>query len=172
MGSNFCAHLVHHFRNSFSRFGNRSGAPRRFLPISRRLGRPEPARLDKSGKSKSRAGPAELRPSGYSLFGLQNPREFCVPFSRLMKKYGNLLFFLIFHQFALASQPARGGKGPLFKPAILRTTKCWQSQELRRRNYGRLRRGFGETPKTRITDKELRTITEHISRLAAKNTSS
>ena len=55
----FCVHLVYHFRNSFLRFGNRSGAPRQFLPISRRLGRPEPARLGKSEKSQSRAGPAQ-----------------------------------------------------------------------------------------------------------------
>ena len=53
-----CIHLVHRFQHSFLRFWNRSGAPRQFLPISRRLGRPEPARLGKSEKSQSRAGPA------------------------------------------------------------------------------------------------------------------
>ena len=54
------------------------------------------------------AGPAELWPSGYSWFGFRNPRGFSVPFSRLVENYENLLIFLIFHQFALASQPACG----------------------------------------------------------------
>ena len=54
-----CIHLVHRFQNQCLWFWSRSGAPRQFLQISRRLGRPEPARLGKSEKSQSRAGPAE-----------------------------------------------------------------------------------------------------------------
>ena len=116
---------MYHFLNSKFAKINQSAAPRQFLLILRQLGRPEPARLEKSGKSESRAGPAELRPSGYSWFGFRNPRDFSVPFSRLMENHGNLLIFLIFHQFALASQPIPLNFGTTFLTKWVKTyQKC------------------------------------------------
>ena len=117
-----CFGIVHTTKHDFLDF------PR---PGIRFFGRLDRAFLGKISAPRqlgqSRAGPAReirkirvlaslavLRPSGYSWFGFQNLPEFSVPFSRLMKKYENLLIFLISHRFALASQPARGGKGPLF----------------------------------------------------------